>query len=314
MKRLPSQGGRVLVIGSAGMDLVGRPHAELHPGTSTPGRLRMSFGGVARNVAENLARLGTETSLITAVGDDRQGSQLLAHAQDSGIDVAPVLQVAGARTSAYLAVLDESGRKHLALDDMGVLDSITPEYLRSQHALFDEASVVFLDANLAPKSLAAAVSLCRRADVPLVGDPTSSLLAPRLLPHLADIWMITPNEREAGELCSVSVPHGDRERGLAAARSLLSRGVECAILAMAECGVCYASTESSGHVPALVTEVLDPTGAGDAMTAAVLFGLLNDIPIDEAVRLGAAAAAITLRTSGSVVPNLSLELLYDQLR
>jgi len=60
--------------------------------------------------------------------------------------------------------------------------------------------------------------------------------------------------------------------------------------------------------------VLDPTGAGDAQTAAVLFGLLNGIPLDESVRLGISAAALTLRTPGSVVANLSLEMLYDELR
>ena len=57
----------------------------------------------------------------------------------------------------------------------------------------------------------------------------------------------------------------------------------------------------------------DPTGAGDALTAAVLFGLLNDMPIDDAVRLGVAAASLTLTYRGSVIPDLSLEKLYDQL-
>jgi pseudouridine kinase len=78
--------------------------------------------------------------------------------------------------------------------------------------------------------------------------------------------------------------------------------------------VVYATAETSGHIPAVETEVVDPTGAGDAMTAAVIFALLNDIPIDEGIRLGASAAALTLRHRGSVVPGLSLELLYDQLR
>jgi pseudouridine kinase len=83
---------------------------------------------------------------------------------------------------------------------------------------------------------------------------------------------------------------------------------------MAGFGVAYASPEVSGLVPAVQTVILDPTGAGDALTAAVIFALLNEIPLDEAVKLGASAAALTLRTPGSVVPDLSLELLYDQLR
>ena len=66
-------------------------------------------------------------------------------------------------------------------------------------------------------------------------------------------------------------------------------------------------------MPALKTEVLDPTGAGDALLATVVFAQLNDIPLDEAVRLGVTAAALTLRTLDTVSPELSLERLYDEL-
>jgi pseudouridine kinase len=83
---------------------------------------------------------------------------------------------------------------------------------------------------------------------------------------------------------------------------------------MAEFGVVYASDDGSGHIPAVQTEILDPTGAGDALTSTVIFALLNDIPFDEAVRLGLSAAALTLRSQGTTCKNLSLELLYDQLR
>jgi pseudouridine kinase len=126
--------------------------------------------------------------------------------------------------------------------------------------------------------------------------------------------MITPNETEASALCPHPVPHADREQALDAARHLVSQGVEAAVVTMAEFGVAYATAQTSGHVPAVKTEILDPTGAGDALAAAILFALQNSIPIDEAVRLGASAAALTLRTSGSVVPDLSIERLYDQLR
>ena len=81
---------------------------------------------------------------------------------------------------------------------------------------------------------------------------------------------------------------------------------------MAEFGVGYATTESTGHIPAIKTEVVDPTGAGDALSAAVIFALMNDIPIDEAVRLGVSAAALTLRSSGTVAQDLSLERLYQE--
>jgi pseudouridine kinase len=171
-----------------------------------------------------------------------------------------------------------------------------------------------VDANLPPKTLASAVSLAKRSGVPIGADPTSVGLALRLEPHLSDLWLITPNEAEAEALCPHPVPHADRVQAIDAARHLVSQGVDIAIITMAEFGVGYATAESSGHIPAVKTDIVDPTGAGDAHTAALIFALLNGIPLDEAVRLGVSAASLTLRTTGSVVPDLSLELLYDQLR
>src|SRR3989304_9576276 len=92
-KDAPGGAGVVVVIGSAVMDVIGRPLTALLPRSSAPGELRMSPGGVARNVAENLARLGVEVTLITAVGGDPPGPQLLDQVEAAGGDVghAPTL-------------------------------------------------------------------------------------------------------------------------------------------------------------------------------------------------------------------------------
>jgi pseudouridine kinase len=274
----------------------------------------MSFGGVARNVAQNLASLGMEVVLLTAVGDDERGRQLIGEASDAGVNVEPTMVVEGGRTGAYLALLNDQGNLHLAYDDMRIIQSITPEYLLDRRSIVQGSQAVFLDANLSPPTLAAAFGLARRSKVPIAADPTTVGLAARLVPHLDDLWLITPNEAEAEALTPHVTPHVDRHPGIDAARHLVAKGVDIAMVTMAEFGVAYATAEASGQVPAFQTEIVDPTGAGDAQTAAVMFALLNDIPIDEAVRLGAVAAALTLRTRGSVVPHLSLELLYDQLR
>lgn len=306
--------GPVLVIGSAGTDIVGRPLAELSLGTSAPGLVRASPGGVARNVAENLARLGTEVILLTAVGDDPEGRRLVAQTAEAGVTVDHILTSTEHPTGCYLAVLDGQGGLHLALDDMRIIEHLTPEYLRHRRALFQQASAVFVDANLAPKTLAAAIRLARAQGVPVAADPTSVNLAPRLLPHIDDLWLLACNEAEAEALCGQHPPRAGGERAIDCARHLVSSGAHIAMVAMAEFGVRYATASESGHVPAVCTEILDPTGAGDALTAAAIFALLNEIPIDEAVRLGVSAAALTLRTRGTVVPDLSLELLYEQLR
>jgi pseudouridine kinase len=137
----------VVAIGSSGVDIVGRAAEVLHMGTSNPAALRMSPGGVARNVAENLARLGTEVYLVSAVGDEAEGRMVIAQAAEAGVHVDTVLTVPGARTGAYLAVLDEQGNLHLAMDDMRIVESVTPEHLRACRSLIENASVVFVDGN-----------------------------------------------------------------------------------------------------------------------------------------------------------------------
>ncbi len=314
MTASPPSNGSVLVIGSAGTDIVGRPLAELSLGSSAPGLLRASPGGVARNVAENLARLGMDVTLLTAIGSDPEGHRLRTQTAEAGVTVDFVLTSPDYPTGCYLAVLDGKGGLHLALDDMRIIAALTPDHIRQHRPLFQRASALFVDANLAPKALAAAISLARAEGVPVAADPTSVNLAPRLLPHIDDLWLLCCNEAEAEALCDQPPPRTGVERAIDCARQLVSMGVRIAIVAMAEFGVGYATASESGHVPAVYTEILDPTGAGDALTAAALFGLLNDIPIGESVRLGVSAAALTLRTRGTVVPDLSLELLYEQLR
>jgi pseudouridine kinase len=302
----------VLVIGAASIDTKGRAGHPLQTGTSTPGAIRMSVGGVGRNVAENLARLGERVVLLTAVGDDQSGQLIMEQAQAHGIDVSQMLVSREYRTASYLALLDETGDLVMSIDDMKINQKlITPQYLYRRRRFFRDAQLVVLDANLSAAALRTLFRLAAQYRKMVCADPTTAMLAPRLCPHLTTITLITPNAREAEALCGVQVQ--DRDSALTAARRLREMGVQIAIVTLGASGAVYATSEESGHLPAVQTEVVDLTGAGDALTAAVVFGLVNDVPIAEAVRLGISAAALTLQCRDTVCPTLSLEHLYDQL-
>lgn len=313
MTEFEAREGPFLVIGSAGLDVVVRARDELRSGTSNPGKFRVSPGGVARNVAENLARLGEEVILLTALGEDDQGKQVLDATEICGVDVTRVIQTPDFPTGSYLAILDAQGRMHLGMDDMSVISSMVPETIEANEDLFESAAAIFVDANLSEETLDAAITMACAKGVPVAADPTSANLATKFCNHLDRLWLVVPNESEAEVLCPHPLTHADRDQVIDAARSLITEGADIAIVTMAEFGVGYASTDSSGHVPALKTEVVDPTGAGDAFTAAVIFALHNHVPLDEAVLLGVSAASLTLRSPGTVAPDLSLERLYDAL-
>jgi pseudouridine kinase len=133
----------------------------------------------------------------------------------------------------------------------------------------------------------------------------------RYRPFIGSFFMVTPNAIEAEALSGVQVT--DIAQAITAARRLTAEGVGIAIVTLAEQGLVYATPSSSGHIPAINVEIVDPTGAGDALTATVVYALLHDIPIDEAVRLGVSAATLTLGSPDTVRQDLTLEILYAQL-
>ncbi|MFQ5576133.1 MAG: carbohydrate kinase family protein [Anaerolineae bacterium] len=301
--------GYTLVIGAAGIDTKGYALAPLKPGTSNPGKIKSSSGGVARNVTETLARLGETVFLLSAIGDDSPGVRIKTRLQQAGINTDHIIISARHRTAAYLALYNHRKSLIHSIDDMSVLQTITPQIIYRKRSLIHRADMVALDSNLSAEAINSVMKQAISRDVPVVADPTSTSLAEKWNPHLQNLYMITPNAPEAEVLSGQTVR--TRQQATAAAQTLVGLGVDIAVVTLAEKGVVYATSDTSGHIPALTTNVVDITGASDAMTAAIIFGLLNEFTIDEAVRLGASAAALTLQTEDSVVRTLTLDRLYD---
>ena len=301
----------VVVIGAAAMDTKGRAHSALSPATSCGGDIRISVGGSARNVAENLGRLGVPTTMLTAVGEDESGRRILNQARDSGIDVDHVMTTDEYHTAAYMSIYDEEGGPVYSIHDMDILSLITPKYLYLNRRVMDAAAMIVVDANLSPRTLRSLVAFARKRGIRVCADPTTTGLAPRLKPHLTDLYMVTANAAEAEVL--TGVPATNKAKALRAAKALVSMGVKVAIVTLAEKGLCYAAGQSSGTLPALPCDIVDLTGAGDALTSATIFGLLNDMDVDDAVRLGLAGAAITIQCQETVCPHLSVDTLYEKI-
>ncbi len=317
-------GDKVLVIGSANLDVKGRLLGTPIAGSSNAAAIRTSHGGVARNVAENLARLGAPVTLLTAVGDDILGDDLLRHAAEIGIDISRALRVPGESSGIYLAALDMSGDLALGLDDLGIIERLSSDYLEANSDAFNDADMIVLDMNLEADAFDTALRLARTAGKPVCVDPTSDERAARLAPFLAQIDIITPNMTEAEAILTAierAYPHErenlagiqDPDRALQTARRLVYLGVNMVVVTQAERGACYATEFESGQLPAVKVRIADTTGAGDALTATLIFGLTHDISLSDSVQLGLRAAALTLRTTATVAPELSLDRLYSDL-
>ena len=306
---------KVVVVGGANMDLKARVRGEAVPGTSNPGVTSQSPGGVARNVAENLARLGVSAALVSAVGPDSLGDVLLRETEAAGVDVSGVLRVSGAATGSYTAVLGAGGELLLAVAAMDVMEHLTPAALRGLRAALRSAAWVVADGNLPADTLSALLALADETGVRVVYEPVSVPKADRLRPALAAgsaPYAVTPNLAELAALVGREVADNPPDIR-AAALDLHAAGPELVWVRRGERGSVLSLPRKWHELPALPAAVVDVTGAGDAMLAAFLAGLVAGLTPLHAAREGHAAAALTVESPLTVVPDLSRAALQARL-
>ena len=142
---------RFVVIGGANVDIMGIADHPLRPQDSNPGTIRTMLGGVGRNLAENLARLGENVSLVSVVGDDSFGRWILEQGQACGVDMRWVQSLPDQRTSAFLAILDPDHDLHSAIADMTILNQLDQACLRPVLNSLQPEDLLLWDTNLNPE-------------------------------------------------------------------------------------------------------------------------------------------------------------------
>ncbi|CAM3347870.1 Pseudouridine kinase [Deinococcus saxicola] len=308
-----SQVAQVITVGGANMDLKVQTLAPAVPGTSNPGRAAQTPGGVARNVAENLARLGVRVALLSAVGTDALGGALLRLVAEAGVDVSPTVRAAEHATGTYTAVLDSGGELLIAVAAMEIMDALTPAVLAERGDVLRGASYIVADGNLPPDTLGHLLAQAGGARV--IFEPVSVPKAVRLLPALDggfSPWAVTPNLAELSALVGVDVP--DNLPAIqAAALKLHGRGVEVVWVRRGVRGSLLSTAGATHELSALSAGVVDVTGAGDAMLGAFLAALLAGESPPDAAREAHAAAALTVESTQTVVPDLTRAAVRQRL-
>lgn len=301
--------GSVLCIGGATVDVTFLARRAVVLGTSNPATGTRSFGGVARNVAENLARLGVSTALLSRVGDDESGSRLKRHLEGLGVATAGVESVTGARTAEYMALLEPDRNLSVGVADMAIFDGLDESLLLQVNR---EADWIFADCNCTPALLE---HLLRRRP-PLASrlaiDAVSVAKASRLPASLHGIQILFLNLDEAASI--LSLPHAALTPRHAV-EDLRQRGANSVVLTLGRDGVLVA--DGAGEpvtVRAVPAEIADVTGAGDALVATTLAAVLGGLPLPVAARWGCIAASLTLERIGSTRPDLSFARLQDRAR
>ena len=319
------EAGSVLVVGGAVLDTKVRTAAAPVLGTSNPGTASATVGGVGRNIAENLARLGRPTVLVAAVGDDPAGDTVIQRTSAAGVECRHVVHSPHS-TGTYTAVLDDGGDLHIAVADMRATDELGVADLAVVPTLLAGADALVVDANLDATVIRWLLSAAQDAGVRSVVEPVSVAKATAAAPVFdgsVRVHTVTPNVDELAAL--VGHPVAGTVGAIRAAADLLhARGVEHvwvrrgtrgSLLSVA--GAARDGSPDAGSRAVLVAapevEVADVTGAGDSMTAGYVNALLDGADVVEAARYGQVLAALTCASADTVRADLTAALVAAHL-
>ena len=285
----------VAVVGAVNMDVCGRPYQKLILRDSNPGAVRYTPGGVGRNIAHDLRLLGVAVRFVTVFGDDPYGAALQESCRMLGMDLTDAAAMPGMRTSTYLYITDEHGEMQLALSDTDISECITPDFLASRLGMLNAAAAVVVDGNLTRETL------CWIADhvaVPIFADPVSVTKAERLRPILSRLHTFKPNLTEGQHLTGETAPERIVD-------TLLSQGVGHVFLSLGADGILAGVGEERVMLPCFPTRMVNTTGGGDAVMAALIWAHLNGKTLKEATAAALKAGRLAVEYDGTNNPALN---------
>ena len=272
----------VCVVGAVNLDICGRPEKKLIFRDSNPGAVTLTPGGVGRNIAHDLRLLGVEVKFLTAFGGDSHAQLLRNDCVELGMDLSCALDVPGGRTSTYLYITDERGEMQLGLCDTDISAAITPDYLQRHLDVLDRAAAVVLDGNLTAETITWLGAHC---SAPLFADPVSVTKAERMRASLGALHTFKPNLTEA---------------------ALLAQGVQRVFLSMGADGILAGTRGELVHLPCLPTCMVNTTGGGDAVMAALVWAYLQGLDLRESAAAALRAGKATVEYPGTNNPDLGV--------
>jgi sugar/nucleoside kinase (ribokinase family) len=291
---------RVACLGVHIVDILARPIASppLAGGRHMVDEVRITAAGTAAGTSVDLAKLGIETVVLGAIGDDELGELLVQTLNRHGVDTTRLVRKQDDRTSVSILLIGDDGERqvvvrlpgansHLSLDDVD-FDAI------AEADLLHVGGVDVLG-KFAGAPLLEVMAFARSRGVPTSLDvlgPCDERIAERLAAALRDADYFLPNADQLTGMTGCSEP-------AEAAAALRRLGVGCVVATLGADGSLVSSDRGEAFLPAFDVPVVDTTGCGDAFAAGFIVGVLSGRDEQSAAWLGTAAAAQVVQGLGS---------------
>jgi pseudouridine kinase len=291
----------IYVIGGSSVDLYGLPQQNLRMRDSNPGAIKIGYGGVGRNIAENLVRLKQDVWFVSVFGKDANGIKMREHCANIGMHLDDCLSAE--QSDSYLAILDENRDMAVAVADVAQLFTLDDKALAPVCKRVQAKDLVVLDANLNQSQVD--YLLMHLPPVTIAADPISILKCARFAPWLNKLGVFKPNRVESEALCGFVLDSQDAlKRGLC---WFLRQGVKEILISLGEDGLIAARKNEAWHLYHDPVEIVNASGAGDALMSGYLAAKCEGLPFDKCLEIGAGCAILTLRSNDTCPFELDIQ-------
>ena len=295
---------KITVIGASNIDLIGISKEKLIFKDSNIGNFENILGGVGRNIAENLKRLNVDVELMSVFADDEFSKTLIDSCNDLGISIKHSLTKKNSKTSLYVAIMNHYNDLALGLSDMDIYNDVPDSFIVDNLDVIEQSDYCVLETNLPKRTLELAVE--KLPNTRFVIESVSAQKALKAKSILNKAYMLKCNSIEAELLSGIKVHYeSDHERIV---EHFLNLGVKKVFVTLGKDGVTYGDEKEIFTAKNKIITPVNTNGAGDAFTAGLLYGDLNNMGMYDMVKFGAACALITIQHKNAVNPEISVEM------
>ncbi len=305
-----SQEPYILVFGASVVDIVGFTNVSYIPLNSNPGCVKMSYGGVCRNIAENMARVGLNTKFISILGNDETGRGMLEHSRKMGYDMEDSLITQNGGTPTYMAILNESGEMVSAVVDMKSINELSYEFIDEKAEIIENAEYVIVDTDN-PDKLEYLLKHYHKK-TKFILDPVSAAKANDVKHLIKYFHTIKPNRYEAEQLANIALK--DDNALIEAAAIFHAEGVENVFISLDAEGIFYSDGHRRGKVKANSAVVTNVTGAGDAFLAGIGYGFMNGLNTVDTVEFAIGMSLVAIAHEDTIHPDMGIEIVQKTIR
>ncbi|MDY3361657.1 MAG: carbohydrate kinase family protein [Clostridium celatum] len=302
----------ILVLGASIVDIFGFCGRSYVQNDSIPGHIKISFGGVCRNIAENLARVGVKTEFISTLGDDENGKSIFEHSKKMGYNMENSLILKGESTPTYMAILNHQGEMESAVVDMESLNKMDQSFIDAKDEIFRNAEYTIVDSD--NPELLEYILKKYEGKSKFILDPVSAKKA-RKIRHLVKYFhTIKPNRFEVEALCGFKIENDDDLRK--AGKFFIDQGVKNVFISLDADGIYYVT--STGEEGKLACgekiEVKNVTGAGDSFVAGIGYGYMNNLSIKDTLKYSVAMSIITITHEETINPDMNHNIVEEFIK